>query len=323
VFNDSPEWGIAIVLCPWLAYRHYGDRQILEDNFDAMAAYLRYLGSRAANGIIDYGLGDWYDIGEGAPGFAKLTKRSLTGTAIYAHGLAVMSYISRLLERADLFNSEAKKVREMFHVEHFDRAHGWYDRGSQTAQAMPLALGLCPPAYRESVLAKMIADIRQRNDHISAGDIGFRFVIEAIMQAGRSDVIADLLSRTDAPSYGAQLAAGATSLTEAWDANPNSSHNHMMLGHGELWFWQGLGGIRMDLSQQGPQRLVIDPAFVRQVDCCEVTHASALGDVEVRWERDGNDVRLSVTIPVDAIVCGKAYAAGEHDTIVVARATSP
>ena len=69
------------------------------------------------------------------------------------------------------------------------------------------------------------------------------------------------------PSYGAQLAAGATTLTEAWDANPASSQNHCMLGHVEEWFYSGLGGIRLDpaaagfqaLPTCGPNRLAISP----------------------------------------------------------------
>jgi hypothetical protein len=53
----------------------------------------------------------------------------------------------------------------------------------------------------------------------------------------------DMLERTDSPSYGYQLAKDATSLTEAWDANPSASQDHFMLGHAEKWFYRGLGGL--------------------------------------------------------------------------------
>ena len=33
-FRDSPEWGSAVVLSPWLAYSHYGDRGILAAHYD-------------------------------------------------------------------------------------------------------------------------------------------------------------------------------------------------------------------------------------------------------------------------------------------------
>jgi hypothetical protein len=89
--------------------------------------------------------------------------------------------------------------------------------------------------------------VRAHENHITAGDIGYRYVLAALAEAGRSDVIFDMLLRADTPSYGAQLAAGAT-LTEAWDANPRSSLNHMMLGHAEEWFFRYLAGIRIDLA---------------------------------------------------------------------------
>ena len=71
------------------------------------------------------------------------------------------------------------------------------------------------------VLWNLIQDIRDHDDHITAGDIGFMYVVRALGEADRSDVMWDILQPTDPPSYEAQLAKGATTLTEAWDANPN------------------------------------------------------------------------------------------------------
>ena len=53
---------------PLVAYRKYGDRRTLEESLPAMARYVDYLGNKAQNYIISYGLGDWYDIGPGGAG---------------------------------------------------------------------------------------------------------------------------------------------------------------------------------------------------------------------------------------------------------------
>ena len=68
-----------------------------------------------------------------------------------------------------------------------------------------------------------------------------------------------MLSRTDSPSYGYQLKQGATTLTEAWDADPRSSQNHFMLGAAEEWFYRGLAGIDLDLSRPEGERLGHSP----------------------------------------------------------------
>ena len=61
------------------------------------------------------------------------------------------------------------------------------------------------------------------------------------------------------PSYGSQLAAGATSLTEAWDGDPHSSLDHFMLGDAEEWFSRGLGGITFDMSRPKDEWIAIHP----------------------------------------------------------------
>src|SRR5207244_6949500 len=124
-------------------------------------------------------------------------------------------------------------------------------------------------------------DIWAHDNHITAGDIGFRFVLIALGEAGRSDCVYDLLSRTDPPSYGSQLARGATTLTEAWDANPKVSQNHLMLGHAQIWFYEYLAGIRIDLWRPVPQQIIIRPNPVGDVTWVKAAYQSILGPVIV------------------------------------------
>ena len=97
IFRDSPEWGAAMVLSPWATYRFTGDRRILADGYPSMTRYARYLASRLEDGLLDFGLGDWYDIGPKPPGVAQLTSRKLTGTAVYCEILYALQRIARTL----------------------------------------------------------------------------------------------------------------------------------------------------------------------------------------------------------------------------------
>lgn len=306
-FSNSPEWGSACVMVPWLVYQRYLDRQILIDNFEMMRKYVDYLHSREEEGLICFGLGDWYDIGPGEPGFSKLTSKALTGTAIYCADLEVLRKTAEVLdlrEVAKRYRDEARRIGAAFNAKCFDPSTGRYDRGSQTAQAMPMALGLVEVHQYARFAEHLIADIRAHDNHITAGDIGFPFVLKAL--AGRrSDVIFDVLSRTDPPSYGSQLARGATTLTEAWDANPKNSQNHLMLGHADLWFYESLAGIHIDLSRASGEQIVIRPAPVGDVVWAEAKQETILGTVMSRWERKGDGFELDVTIPpnCEANVC--------------------
>ena len=300
-FRDTPEWGSASILSPWEAFQFYGDVEVLEDHYNSMVAYAGYLRSKLQDGMLNYGLGDWYDIGPRSPGEAQLTGKELTATAIYYQDLRALEATASLLGKeadAASFGREAAEVRESFnkHLLHADTAI--YDRGSQTAQAMPLVLGMVPDNLRQAVLDNLIKDVRAHGNHVTAGDVGFHYVVRALTDNERSDVVFDMLSRTDSPSYGYQLERGATTLTEAWDANPGSSQNHFMLGHAEEWFYRGLAGINIDLSRAESRQILIRPAFLPKVPQAQAQVHSVLGTVESSWTRDEAKVIWRIGIPV-------------------------
>jgi hypothetical protein len=302
-FRDSPEWGSAAILDPWLEYRFYGDRHVLAEHYEVMRKYADYLTTRANDHIISYGLGDWYDVGPGPLGESQLTSRGVTATAIYYVDLTVLQKISLLLGKQDdarKYGTLAREVRAAFNAKMFNAQTAEYDTGSQTANAMPLAVGLVPDDRREAVLNDLVQDIRNHNNHVTAGDVGFHFVVRALEEGGRSDVLYDMLSRTDSPSYGYQLAHGATTLTEAWDANPAHSQDHFMLGDAEEWFYSGLAGIDFDLWRPRGEQIEIHPSLVGNVASAQASFDSVLGRITSRWECKDGECTLDVTIPAGA-----------------------
>lgn len=299
-FRDSPEWGSAGVLVPWLAWQWYGDRQTLQDSYESMKAYVAYLGKQTTGGLLTYGLGDWYDIGPGDPGYSQLTPQGVTGTATYYEDLRTLERTARLIgHEADArgFAARAESTLAAFQKAFYRPVEKTYATGSQTSLAMPLALGMTPPDARTGLLDRLAADIRKRGSHTSAGDVGYRYVLAALSQAGRSDVVFDMAANDSAPSYSAQLAAGATSLTEAWDANPNSSQNHFMLGHIEEWFYSGLAGIRPDPASPGLSNILIEPVPAGDVRWVKASLETYRGTVAVDWRLEGGRISLTLDLP--------------------------
>lgn len=208
-----------------------------------------------------------------------------------------------MVGRSDESRQWAQKAEEVgtaFNARFFDASGHRYDKGSQTAQAMPLVLGLVPNEEREAVLDALVADIRAHSYHVTAGDIGYHYVVDALLDGGRSDILLKMLERTDSPSYGYQLARGATSLTEAWDANPASSQDHFMLGDAEEWFYRGLGGISVDFSAKGAERLVLRPSVQGDVAWVRCSYRSALGMIESSWQREQGSIEYRFTVPANS-----------------------
>ncbi|MGA3129816.1 MAG: family 78 glycoside hydrolase catalytic domain [Terracidiphilus sp.] len=301
IFNDSPEWGSAAVLAPWLVYQRTGDRAFLAAQYGVMRAYAAYLGSRAHDGIVDYGLGDWFDIGPGDAGVSQLTTAGVTGTAIYYQDLKSLEQTAAVLGRdedSEAYAKQAALVRALFNAKFFDAAQHRYDKGSQTAQAMPLALGMVPEDERTAVLDALVKDIRSHQNHTTSGEVGFHYEVEALLAGGRSDVLLDMLERTDAPSYGYILAQDATSLTEAWDGG--HSQDHFMLGSAEEWFYRGLGGLNLNLQRQGASRLILHPVVVGNIAWARARYRSAIGEIESEWHRGAAATVYRFTVPPNA-----------------------
>jgi hypothetical protein len=301
-FDESPEWGSAAVILAWYNYQWYGDKQTLIEAYDMMKSYVMYLKEKSKDNILSYGLGDWYDIGPDRPGYSQMTKMGITATAMYYYDLTILIQVAKLLNKTSevkIFEQLAASVRGSFNEHFFDKQKLQYDSASQAANAMALFMGLVEPQYKNAVVNALVKDIRGRNNALTAGDIGYRYVLRALENAGRSDVIFDMNSRDDVPGYGFQLKHGATALTESWQAYESVSNNHFMLGHLMEWFYAGLAGIKQEESSVAFKRIEIKPQPVGDVTSAKASYRSAYGTIVSDWEKKGGRFELNVEIPVN------------------------
>jgi hypothetical protein len=302
MFRDSPEWGSSGIIVPWYMYQWYGVKQVLRDYYPMMQRYISYLQMKAKNHILYQGLGDWYDLGPNPPGVSQLTPMGVTGTAIYYYDLNILSKIARLLGKlqdAAKYDKLAAEVRVAFNNTYFNKETKQYATGSQTANAMAVYMKLVDPEYKDAVVDNIIKDIRSRNNSLTAGDIGYRYLLRVLEDEGRSDVIFDMNSRSDVPGYGYQLRKGATALTESWQALPNVSNNHFMLGHLMEWFYRGLAGINQSDSSVAFKEIVINPKVVGDVDFVNSSFQTPFGTVNSEWKKGAGAFTLNVKIPVN------------------------
>ena len=299
-FEDTPEWGSAFIQIPWNIWTIYGDDSLIRQYYTDMKRYQAYLASRAEGHIISYGLGDWFDIGPNPPGVAQLTSNSLTATATYYRDTYLLSQMAALLgEEADRarYQKLATDIRNAFRQRFFHGADIHVERDSQTGLSMVLSLGLADDLERPQVLQHLVDNITSRNYALNAGDVGYRYVLNALARGGRSDIIYKMNNRQDVPGYGWQLAHGATALTESWQAYTDVSNNHLMLGHIMEWFYAWLGGIRQEAGSTGFRHILIDPQLVGTVTWAETSWKSPQGLISCRWDKSDGQYTLQVTIP--------------------------
>lgn len=313
-WNNAPEWGIAGVLLPWHLYEWYGDKETLAATYASAARYIAYLGTTAKDGIITSNLGDWYDFGHGkGNGPSQWTPNEVSATAIWAYGAKTMADAARVLGKPD----DAAKFDALFNQIRADFQRHFYDattktvtnKGScQAANSAALCIGLVPEADRAACLDAVIADLESRGWKQTPGEVLQIFLIRALADAGRADILHRIYSRDDIPSYGHMVKSGLTTLPESWDARRGTgdSLNHFMLGHLMEWHYACVAGIRQAQGSVGWREIVIAPqipprdlldANPEAIRACDASFESPRGTITSKWSLDGETFTLTCTVP--------------------------
>ncbi|MBN1763743.1 MAG: family 78 glycoside hydrolase catalytic domain [Sedimentisphaerales bacterium] len=301
-FTDSPEWGSAGIILPYLIYKWYGDISVIYEAWPMMNRYLDYLKSKADNYILMYGLSDWYDVGPELPGYCQLSPMGLTATAIFYYDAGLMAEMASLINKSEesrQYELLAENIKKSFNKKYFNKETKVYGTGSQTSYAMPYSIGLVADEDREMVIKNLIDSINANNKALTAGDIGFHYLIEALMMGGASQLIYEMNNRDDVPGYGYQIKKGATALTESWEALERKSNNHLMLGHIMEWFYKGLGGIQQSEHSVAYNEIVINPTIAGDITNVKTCFNSPYGLIKSNWELKNNCFNLDVSIPVN------------------------
>lgn len=300
VGKAGPGWGDAGVIVPWALYEQYGDRRLLEENFNAMTRWVSFL-SKNSTGYLraKEGYGDWLNVNDDTP-------KDLIATAFFAYSTAIVAKAASALGKDSAqYVTLFRQIRDAF-VRSFLLPNGRLAGDSQTGYVLALSMDLLPPASRKVAVDRLVELIRERNWHLSTGFLGTPRILEVLSENGHTDVAYRLLLQTSFPSWGYQIGKGATTPWERWDAiRPDdtfqdanmNSFNHYAFGAAGKWMYQNVAGIRP--AEPGFQKIIIKPRLGSTVLSVDSQYESAYGTIESRWKLQDGYFTLNVNIPVN------------------------
>ena len=288
-------WGAAIEIIPWEFYRHYGDRRVLEQNFDAMCRHVRWM----TTWVNEKGLmlmqdpQEWKNLGDWLPP-RQLPPAELVHTFFLVHCADIVVRTAHTLG----LNAEAKefatirdKAAEAFHRELYDPTTGSY--GKFGSNVMALKLGV--PAERKAKVVKALRDnIAEVNDHLDTGIVGTRYLCEILVENGLEDLAYKIINQRDFPSFGWWIEQGATTTWEQWDGG--NSRNHPMFGGGIGWFYRDLAGL--EATDAGYRSFEVRPVLPEGLEWVRYSHNTTYGEIDIKWQRKAEDFTLSCVVPV-------------------------
>jgi alpha-L-rhamnosidase len=300
--GGGPPWGCAFVTLPWILRLYYADQRVMEEHYAGMKRWVEYLQTRTDKEgiVVREEPGDW-DLGEWATPTHIDIPPALVNTCYYAYVAQLMAKTASLLKKtADIasFKGIARAAATAVNRKFFNESRAQYWEGRQGANVFPLAFGLVPPEQVKAVFDRLVEIVVNDNDsHFDTGIFATRLLLNVLTEGGRGDLAYELMNQKTQPSFGWQIAQGATTLWENW--NGESSHNHAMFGGVCQWFYQALAGINPDPMNPGFKHIVIRPYLLGDLSRAEAKYRSIHGEVGSSWVKNEEGFHLNLTIPAN------------------------
>ena len=313
-YRESVVWPSVITIIPDWFHNFYGDRRILNDNYESMKKFALFIIDRHQKPdftVDKNNYGDWCDtstMDKGTQDPVGSTSRSLISTAYFYNNVKLLARTARLLERAkdeSQFADLAAKIKVGFNKRFFDPQTNTYESATQCSYVLPLAFGLVPPKNRDLVIENLVEDIMVRqNGHLSVGLIGMQWLMQVLSDIGYPEVSYTIATKTTRPGWGYMISKGATSIWERWDSDTrgpgmNSEGLLMLAGNLEAWFYQTLAGINYDKTEPGFKHIILRPQPVGDLSFVKANFKSVYGTIISDWKIENNIFNWNITIPAN------------------------
>jgi alpha-L-rhamnosidase len=319
-------WGDAGIIVPYTVYLMYGDKSILEENYESMTHYMDFLATQKddAYNYIGAGtsFGDW------------LAYESIDARYV---SVCYYAYVAQLMEKICLALSETANdacavkaqsyatlygnIKEEFNARYVNPSNGTLKVSTQTAYLLALKMNLLPS---ETANNRAIASLRQKivnNGYkLSTGFVGTGTLNQTLSRYNQDDMAFNLLLQRGNPSWLYSIDQGATTIWERWDSytiekgfNDHSwimnSFNHYSYGVISEWFFRTVAGIEADETNPGFKHFILQPTpdnrtqlpqNQQRITWADAVFHSAYGKIASHWIRkDDGRIIYSATVPAN------------------------
>lgn len=308
--HDGDPVDTAYLLIPWLLYLHNRDTRVMEEHYDTMVGWLRFLESRSEGLILtqrETDLGDWasakdYLVAPDNPRSA-ITPTPLISTCFFYYDALLMASMADILGKENdriFFCDLAKRIRIAFHQAFFDPAKKQYASGSQGALAFPLYLNMVPDEERAAVAERLAEAVRSQNHHPTTGTMTTKYILEALCDTGYAEDAYRMVTETEYPSWGYMIRNEATTVWERWENSVGdgmNSHNHPMYASVGAWLYRRLAGIQADEASAGFSHFYIRPIFPKKLLFVDAAIRTLSGEIRSYWKKENGQLLLRLGVP--------------------------
>ena len=318
--GGSSAWSDAAVICPWEIYRTYGDKAVLEEQFDSMKAWIDWMRERSENGRRSGGshFGDWLGLDSPEGSYKGSTPEDLIATAYYKYSTELFIKAAHALGRdvAEYENIPAEAAKA-FRREYME--NGRVKNATQTGCVLALFFDITDD---RAATATQLNELVKRAGHLETGFVGTPYLLHALSDNGYAETAYDLLLRREYPSWLYPISKGATTVWEHWDgikpdgtmwSTDMNSFNHYAYGAVADWMYGAAAGINSDPDRPGFEHIIFRPVTDRRLDFVKASIDTRRGTVASEWRRENGRIKYIFTVPEGC--CALAIIGGEKHEV--------
>jgi len=335
MLDGSAGWGDAAVIIPWTMYLCYGDKAILEKQYDSAKAWVDYMAAcaRTANeqykdtppyqnvtdGELDadyiwdtkFHWGEWLEADtEFNDLVSAMTKAQGTlpyvATAYYAYSTRLFSEMAAVLgkpEEEEQYRARYEKIKRVYN-QYFIKDDGHMVDDRQAPNVRTLAFGLADEDKKQAVADRLAQLVAEQDYHLNTGFLSTPFILQVLADHGYADTAFRLLEQETCPSWLYAVTKGATTIWESWrGVKPNGelsgSLNHYSYGAVCNFLFSGIAGIRPVWDVPGYKHFLLKPMYGGKLTHASATFESPYGTIRSSWEMAGQGVSYRFEIPAN------------------------
>ena len=304
---SSAAWGDAATICPWQVYQTYGDRAVLEDQFESMRRWVDYITGDTTTSFLWTGhehFEDWLGLDAPSGSYKGSSRADFIAAAFYARSAELTVKAGRVLGK-DV--SAYEKLHEGI-VSAFRKA--FPDYRTQTEHVLAAHFGL---AEDPQGTADALADMVKRDGvQLRTGFVGTPYILHVLSDYGHEDLAWSLVLRREYPGWLYPVTRGATTIWEHWDgiredgsywSRDMTSFNHYAYGAVADWIFEQAAGIRHAEDRPGFEELIYAPHPDARLGWLQAKLDTRHGTVSALWAYGEDGVRCELETPVRTKVC--------------------
>lgn len=313
--GGGPSWSGFCITLPWEVYRQYGDVRILEESFSTIRGWLDFVETKSKDDMLVRWGGKWSFLGDWLwpNAWPERSAMEKEGKALgdtretlffnnchWIYSLETAACIADVLGNETMavaWRKRAEEVRRAVHKTFFNPDDNSYVNGYPAYLAIALMVDLPPEKLKAKVWKRLEYEILvNRKGHFWGGITAGSFLFHTLLDNQRNDLICEMATKEDFPSWGNMIKNGNGTFFEDWECRGSALHSsYLYIGS---WFVESLGGIQRPKS--GFKEFVIAPWIDEKGPRQVRSHYNSMyGTIVSNWKVTDDKLDIEVVVPAN------------------------